>query len=329
MGRIDCRKYVWQLVLSALLAVVLSGASHAQGYPNRPVTFISPYAPGGTTDILARILAPRLQQALGQPFLVEYRPGAGGNVGTDMVAKAPGDGYTILMGASGPLSINVTLFKALPYDPMTDLVPVVHVASVPLVLVAHPSFPAKSVRELVDLMKAKPDGYSYASAGTGTPQHLSAELLKLLTGVKATHIPYKGSGPAINDLMGGQVPFGFESMIAVLQQVKGGKLQALGMTDTRRSPVLPEVPTLAESGVPGYDAIAWYGVLAPKGTPAAIASLLNAEMRRVLGSADMKQRLLDLGSADVAGTPEQFGAFIKAEIGKWGKVVRASGASAD
>jgi len=304
-------------------------ASLAQAYPSKPVTFISPYVPGGTTDILARILAPRLQQALRQPFLVEYRPGAGGNVGTDMVARASPDGHTILMGASGPLSINVTLFKKLPYDPTTDLVPVVHVASVPLVLVTHPTFPAKSVQALLDLLKSKPDGYSYASAGTGTPQHLSAELLKLITGTRATHIPYKGSGPAINDLVGGQVPFGFESMIAVLQQVKGGRLQALGVSDTRRSPVLPDVPTLAEAGVPNYDAFAWYGVLAPKGTPAQVVTVLNTEMRKVLGSPEVRQRLLDLGSTDVAGPPEQFGAFIKSEIAKWGKVVRASGASAD
>ena len=319
----------YTLLLGTLIAMLVPPAALAQAYPNKPVTFISPSAPGGTTDILARILAPRLQQALGQPFLVEYRPGAGGNVGTSMVSKASPDGYTILMGASGPLSINVTLFKALPYDPTTDLVPVVHVASVPLLLVTNPSFPAKNVRALLDMMKAKPDGYSYASAGTGTPQHLSAELLKLMTGVKATHIPYKGSGPAINDLMGGQVPFGFESMIAVLQQVKGGKLQALGITDTRRSPVLPDIPTLAESGVPGYDAIAWYGVMAPKGTPASVVSVLNTEMRKVLALPDVKQQLLDLGSTDVAGPPEQFGGFIKSEIAKWGKVVKASGATAD
>lgn len=316
-------------ILVALLGAVLPGAGHGQAYPAKPVTFVSPYAPGGTTDILARLLATRLQQALGQPFVVEFRPGAGGNVGTDMVAKSTGDGHTILMGASGPLAINVTLFKALPYDPTTDLVPVVHVASVPLLLVAHPAFPAKSVKELLDQMKAKPDAYSYASAGTGTPQHLSAELLKLLTGVKATHIPYKGSGPAINDLMGGQVPFGFESMIAVLQQVKGGRLQALGMTDSRRSALIPDVPTLAESGVAGFESIAWYGVMAPRGTPPQIVAVLNAEMRKVLGSPEVKQRLLDLGSADVAGTPEQFGGFIKAEIAKWGKVVKASGATAD
>jgi len=322
-------RYVVHTVAATLLAALVSSAALAQPYPSKPVTFISPYAPGGTTDILARILAPRLQQALGQPFLVEYRPGAGGNVGTDMVARSAPDGYTILMGASGPLSINVTLFKKLPYDPTTDLVPVVHVASVPLLLVTHPTFPAKSVRALIEMLKAKPDAYSYASAGTGTPQHLSAELFKLMTGTRATHIPYKGSGPAINDLMGGQVPFGFESMIAVLQQVKGGKLQALGVTDTRRSPVLPDVPTVSEAGVPGYDAIAWYGVMAPKGTPPQVVAVLNAEMRKVLGSPEVKQRLLDLGSTDVAGPSEQFGAFIKSEIAKWGKVVKASGASAD
>lgn len=321
--------FVVRTLLAAFLAALVPSASLAQAYPSKPVTFISPYVPGGTTDILARILAPRLQQALGQPFLVEYRPGAGGNVGTDMVARASPDGHTILMGASGPLSINVTLFKKLPYDPTTDLVPVIHVASVPLLLVTHPTFPAKSVQALLDLLKSKPDGYSYASAGTGTPQHLSAELLKLMTGTRATHIPYKGSGPAINDLVGGQVPFGFESMIAVLQQVKGGRLQALGVSDTRRSPVLPDVPTLAEAGVPNYDAIAWYGVLAPKGTPAQVVTVLNTEMRKVLGSPEVRQRLLDLGSTDVAGPPEQFGAFIKSEIAKWGKVVRASGASAD
>ncbi len=317
------------IIVGLAWSLLLAANAAAQAYPNKPVRFVTPYVPGGTTDILARLLGTRLQQALGQPFLIESRPGAGGNVGTDMVAKSAGDGYTILMGASGPLAINVTLFKALPYDPTSDLVPVIHVASVPLLLVTHPTFAAKSVRELIDVLKAKPDAHSYASAGTGTPQHLSAELLKLLTGVRAAHIPYKGSGPAINDLMGGQVTFGFESMIAVVQQVKGGKLQALGMTDSKRSALIPDMPTLAEAGVPGFESIAWYGVMAPKGTPPQIVSLLNAEMRKVLGSAEVKQRLLDLGSSDVAGTPEQFGTFIKSEIAKWGKVVKASGATAD
>ncbi len=317
------------IVCSACVMTMFTSAASAQNYPNRPVRFITPYAPGGTTDVLARLLGAHLQQTTGQPFIIESKPGAGGNVGTDFVAKSPGDGYTLLMGASGPLAINVTLFKALPYDPTTDLVPVVLVASVPLILITAPQFPAKSLKELLDMAKAKPDGYSYASAGAGTPQHLSMELLKLMTGTKMTHVPYKGSAPAVNDIMGGQIPFGFESMIVVLQQVKAGKLKALAMTDSKRSSLIPDVPTVAESGVPGYESIAWYGVMAPKGTPYAIANLLNGEMRKAMAQPEMKARLQDLGTADVAGTPEQFGAFIKSEITKWGKVVKASGATAD
>ena len=320
--------------ISALLAATLAVAagavpSFAQTYPTKPVRFIYPYAPGGTTEFLARQIGTKLQQSLGQPFLIESKPGAGGNVGTDIVVKSPPDGYTILLGASGPLAINVTLFKSLPYDPTVDLVPIIHAASVPLVLVSNMSFQAKSVKELLDMLKAKPDNYPYASAGIGTPQHLSAELFKLMTGVKATHVPYKGSGPAVVDLIGGQVPFGFESMLVVLSQIKSGKLRAIAMTDSKRSPLLPDVPTVAEAGVPGYEAIAWYGVMAPKGTPAQIVSLLNTEMRKALTSPDVKAWLQEQGSSDVAGTPQQFGNFIKAEIAKWGKVVKASGASAD
>jgi len=312
-----------------LAAGTLSGAAFGQAYPAKPVRFIYPYAPGGTTEFLARQIGTKLQQSLGQPFLVESKPGAGGNVGTDIVVKSPADGYTILLGASGPLAINVTLFKALPYDPTVDLVPIIHAASVPLVLVSNPSFQAKSVKELLEMLKAKPDNYPYASAGIGTPQHLSAELFKLMTGVKATHVPYKGSGPAVVDLIGGQVPFGFESMLVVLSQIKGGKLRAIAMTDIKRSPLIPDVPTVAEAGVPGYEAIAWYGVMAPKGTPGQIVTLLNSEMRKALTSPDVKAWLQEQGSSDVAGTPQQFGNFIKAEIAKWGKVVKASGASAD
>ena len=312
-----------------LAAGTLSGAAFGQAYPAKPVRFIYPYAPGGTTEFLARQIGTKLQQSLGQPFLVESKPGAGGNVGTDIVVKSPADGYTILLGASGPLAINVTLFKALPYDPTVDLVPIIHAASVPLVLVSNPSFQAKSVKELLEMLKAKPDNYPYASAGIGTPQHLSAELFKLMTGVKATHVPYKGSGPAVVDLIGGQVPFGFESMLVVLSQIKGGKLRAIAMTDSKRSPLIPDVPTVAEAGVPGYEAIAWYGVMAPKGTPGQIVALLNSEMRKALTSPDVKAWLQEQGSSDVAGTPQQFGNFIKAEIAKWGKVVKASGASAD
>jgi tripartite-type tricarboxylate transporter receptor subunit TctC len=317
------------LALSSAAAVLAAAPAAAQNYPTKPVKFVTPYPPGGTTDILARILGTKLQQSLGQPFLVESKAGAGGNVGTDSVAKAPGDGYTILMGASGPLAINVSLFKNLPYNPEKDLAPVVHVASVPLVLVVHQSFPAKNVKELLALLKAKPDGYSYASAGNGTPQHLSAELFKQLTGTKMVHVPYKGSGPAINDLVGGQVPIAFESLIPILPQLKGGKLRPLAVTSLKRSALLPDVPTLDESGVKGYESIAWYGVVAPGKTPKPIVDKLNAEMVKALRDPDIKQRLADMGSAEVAGSPEKFGALIKAEIAKWAPVVKASGATID
>jgi tripartite-type tricarboxylate transporter receptor subunit TctC len=317
------------LALMAAVAVLATAPAAAQNYPTKPVKFVTPYPPGGTTDILARLVGIKLQSSLGQPFLVESKAGAGGNVGTDSVAKAPPDGYTILMGASGPLAINVSLFKSLPYNPLTDLAPVVHVASVPLVLVVHESFPAKSVKELIELLKAKPDGYSYASAGNGTPQHLSAELFKQLTGTKMVHVPYKGSGPAINDLIGGQIPIAFESLIPILPQLKGGKVRALAVTSLKPSALLPDVPTLDASGVKGYESIAWYGVVAPGKTPKPIVDKLNAEMVKALKDPEVKQRLAEMGSAEVAGTPEQFGALIKSEIAKWAPVVKASGATVD
>jgi tripartite-type tricarboxylate transporter receptor subunit TctC len=317
------------VILIATVVFWAAGPAEPQNYPTKPVRFYTPYPPGGTTDILARLLGTKLQQSLGQPFLVEPKPGAGGNVGTAFVAKAPGDGYTILMGASGPLAINVTLFKDLPYNPEKDLAPVIHVASVPLVLVVHESFPAKRLKEFLDLVKAKPDAYSYASAGNGTPQHLSGELLKIMTGAKIVHVPYKGSGPAINDLIAGHIPLAFESLIPILPHLKGGKVRALAVTSLKRSPLLPDIPTLDEAGVKGYESIAWYGVVAPGKTPKPIVDKLNAEMTKALRAPDLKQRLTELGSAEVYGSPEQFGAFIKAEIAKWGKVVKASGATID
>jgi tripartite-type tricarboxylate transporter receptor subunit TctC len=320
---------VLRIILAAAVVVFVAGLAGAQNYPTKPVRFYTPYPPGGTTDILARLLGTKLQQSLGQPFLVEPKPGAGGNVGTAFVAKAPADGYTILMGASGPLAINATLFKDLPYSPEKDLAPVIHVASVPLVLVVHESFPAKSFKEFLDLAKAKPDAHSYASAGNGTPQHLSGELLKIMTGAKIAHVPYKGSGPAINDLIAGHIPIAFESLIPILPHLKGGKVRALAVTSPKRSPLLPDVPTLDEAGVKGYESIAWYGVVAPGKTPKPIIDKLNAEMTKALKQPDVKQRLTELGSAEVHGTPEQFGAFIKSEIAKWAKVVKASGATID
>jgi tripartite-type tricarboxylate transporter receptor subunit TctC len=298
-------------------------------YPSKPVHLVTPYPPGGPTEILARLLCAKLQERMGVPFLVDSRPGATGNLGTDFVAKSPGDGYTLVMGAAGPLAINVTLYKQLPYDPTRDLAAVILVASAPLVLVVHPSVPAKSVRDLMDLLKAKPDAYSYASAGSGSPQHLSAELFKLMTGLSMVHVPYKGAGPAINDLIGGQVQVDFESMIAIMQQIKAGRVRPLAVTSASRSALLPEVPTLAESGVPGYETLTWYGVLAPGTTPREIIAKLNHEIGAVLELPDVRSRINELGSPPVHGTPEQFSDFIRGEITKWSKIVRESGATVD
>jgi tripartite-type tricarboxylate transporter receptor subunit TctC len=301
----------------------------AQTYPAKPIRFYTPYPPGGTTDILARLIGAKLYESWGQPVIVDAKPGAGGNIGTDFVAKSPADGYTILMGASGPLAINVSLFSKLPYDPVKDLAPVILTASVPLILVTHPSLPAKNVKEFIALMKSRPGQFNYASAGPGSPQHLTAEMFKFMAKVDMAHIPYKGSGPAIVDLVGGQIPFAFESMIPVLPHVKAGKLRALAVTSAKPSPVLPEIPTVAESGVPGFESIAWYGVVAPAGTPRDIIAKLNAEMARILNLPDIKQRLIEMGSPPVAGTPDQFGALIKSEIVKWGKVVKQAHVSLD
>lgn len=316
------------MILSGGLACA-PGAFARSDYPSKAVHIITPYPPGGPTDILARLIGAKLQQRMGEPFIVEARPGAAGNVGTAYVAKSPADGYTLVMGASGPLAINVTLYKKLPYSPLQDFAPIILVAAVPLVLVVHPSVPARTVKELMDQLRSRPEGYSYASAGSGSPQHLSGELFKMMTGLKMVHVPYKGSAPAINDLMGGQVQLDFESMIAIIQQIKAGRVRPLAVTSSKRSPLLPDVPTLAESGVPGYESIAWYGVLAPRSTPRDIVVKLNSEIGAALDLPDMRTRMEELGSASVHGTPEQFHDFMQAEIAKWGKVVRASGATVD
>ncbi|HEV8520566.1 MAG TPA: tripartite tricarboxylate transporter substrate binding protein [Burkholderiales bacterium] len=316
-------------LLTCMMTLACAANGLAQTYPAKPIRFYTPYPPGGTTDILARLIGAKLYESWGQPVIVDAKPGAGGNIGTDFVAKSPADGYTILMGASGPLAINVSLFSKLPYDPVKDLAPVILTASVPLILVTHPSLPAKNVKEFIALMKSRPGQFNYASAGPGSPQHLTAEMFKFMAKVDMAHIPYKGSGPAIVDLVGGQIPFAFESMIPVLPHVKAGKLRALAVTSAKPSPVLPEIPTVAESGVPGFESIAWYGVVAPAGTPRDIIAKLNAEMARILNLPDIKQRLIEMGSPPVAGTPDQFGALIKSEIVKWGKVVKQAHVSLD
>lgn len=317
----------FMLRLPAMTLAMAGTACIAQSWPAKPIHLVTPYPPGGATDILSRLVAPQME--LGQPVIVEARAGAGGNVGTDHVAKSAPDGYTLLMGASGPMAINASLYPKLPYDPAKDLQAIVLVASVPLVLVVHPSIQAGSVRELIALLRAAPEKYNYVSAGSGTPQHLSAELFKSMTGTRMQQIAYKGTGPAFTDLVSGRVPLAFMSVIAVLPYVQSGKLKALAVTGPKRSATAPVLPTVAEGGVRGYESNNWFGVAGPAGMPREIVMRLNAELNRILGQTEMKARLFTMGSDPVAGTPEEFSTFIRAEIVKWAKIVKDSGATAE
>jgi tripartite-type tricarboxylate transporter receptor subunit TctC len=286
---------------------------------------VVPFAAGGATDVLARLVGERLTASLGQQVVVDNRPGAGGNIGSDIVARAEPDGYTILMGAVGTHAINPSLYPKMPYDPVKDFAPVTLVASVPNVLVVNPEVPAKSVQELIDLAKAKPGELNFASSGNGTSIHLSGELFKAMTGTDIVHVPYKGSGPAVTDLLGGQVQMMFDNMPSSLPHVKAGKLRALGVTSAKRSPALPEVSTIAEAGVPGYDATSWFGILAPAGTPEPVVTRLQGAIVQALGEPEMRQRMADLGAEPVGDTPAEFGQFITAELAKWAKVVNDAG----
>ena len=320
--------FIRTIALSGL--ALAAQAQTAANYPNKPIRMIVPFSAAGTTDILARAIGQELTKAWGQPVVVENRPGAGGNTGADVVAKAPADGYTLLMGAVSPMAINVTLYyPKLPYDVVKDFAPVTLVATVPNLLVVHPSVPVTTVKELIALAKAKPGQLTFASSGNGTSIHLSGELFKSMAGVDMLHIPYKGSGPAITDLIGGQVNMMFDNMPSVLAQVKGGKLRAIAVTTRERSPALPEVPTIAESGLPGFDASSWFGIFAPAGTPKDIVAKLSTAVAKSLHTTEMKERLAGQGAVAVGNTPEQYGEFVKTEIAKWAKVVKASGAKID
>ena len=299
--------------------------AQAPSYPDRPVRVIVPFPPGGGTDIAGRLIGGWFQEALGQTFVIENRPGASGNIGSAAIARSPPDGYTLGMGSGGTLTINHQVMKNVPYDPLKDLAPVGMVAANVLALVVHPSAPAKSVKELIALLKTKPDGYSYSTPALGSPHHLSTEMFKSMTGTKMIHVGYKGSAPAINDLVGGHVQVAFETFPAVLSLVKAGRLRMLAVTSSKRSPALPDVPTIAEEGVPGFESFSWYGVVAPAGTPRPIVDKLNAEIRKALDAPDVQRRLHEMGADPLGGTPAQMDAFIRAEIAKWGKVVKELG----
>lgn len=313
----------------ALMLCVFSTVCAAQSYPSKPIRLIVPFAPGGGVDLIGRIIAQKLQEAWGQPVIVDNRGGGGGNIGTDMVAKSPPDGYTLLMGYVGNLAINPFLFRKLPYDPVKDFSPISLAATAPNLLVAHPSVPANTVKDLVTLAKMKPGSLSYASAGNGTVGHMVAELFKSVTGIGIVHIPYKGNGPAVTDLLGGQVQLMFAAPGAVIPFVEVKKLKALAVASNQRLPELSDTPTFAEAGYPGVEASGWYGVLTSTGTPRNIISALNKKIVRIMQLPDVKERLTVHGYKAVTSSPEEFAQLIKSDLIKWQKVVKASGAKVD
>lgn len=311
------------LVAAVLLAVAASHAA-AQSYPAGPMRIVVPFTPGGGTDILSRILAQKLNESWGQPVVVDNRPGASGTVGTAFVAKAPGDGLTLLIVPAGYAG-NPSLYKKLPYDQNRELAPVSLLASGPLVLVVHPSLPVRSVRELIAFARARPGELNYGSPGAGTLPHLSAELFISMNGLKMVHVPYKGAGAAVTDVMAGRVPIYFMNILQSLSLIKAGKLRALGVTTPGRTPIAPEIPSIAEAGLKGFDMTNWYGLLAPAATPLEALVKLNAEVARILKLPELKNRLAEDGMTVVAGTPEQFAEFLARETAKFSRVIDAAG----
>ena len=313
--------------LAGLFATFLMlGAAYAQPFPTKPIRWVVPFAPGGSTDTLARTLAVKLSEALGQQVVIDNRAGASGNIGMEIVARAPADGHTILLGYIANVAIAPSLYEKLPFDPVKDYEPITLLATSPNVLVAHPTVAAKNLKELIALAKAQPGKLNYASASIASVGHLTGELLNDLAGIKMTHVAYKGSGQAVTDLLGGHIQLMFSGFSSTLPHIKSGKLRALAQTGEKRSPALPDVPTIAESGFPKFEATAWYGVHAPAKTPKPIVSRLNAELVKALKLPDVSERLGSLGFEIAATTPEYYGNYIRSEIKKWAKVVKASGA---
>ena len=321
-----------RLIQLALLAsIVAAGPVGAQTdkWPAKPITYIVPFAAGGTTDVLARIIAQKLSAAVGQPVIVDNKPGAGGNIGSDFVAKAAPDGYTILGGTISSHAINPSLYPKMPYDAVKSFVPITLIGTNPLVLIVPPNSTATTLKELLAQAKAKPGSITFASAGNGTSQHLAGEMLKSAAGIDVIHVPYKGSGPAIQDLMGGQVAMMFDTTVVAAPQIKGGKVRALGVTSAKRVKGFENIPTMGEAGLPGYEVTSWQGIFAPAATPPAIVARLNSEIVKILNTPEVRERLEGLGIEPVANTSEEFAAFQKAEIAKWAKVVKEGNVKID
>ena len=315
-----------RLFLAAMATIAcLHGAAFAQTYPTKPVRIVVPFPPGGGTDIGTRILAQKLSEAWGQSVVVENKGGAAGIVGTEFTAKAAPDGYTLMMGNIGTHAINVSLYKKLPYDPVRDFAPVSQVAGLPLFLLVHPSVPANSTTDLVALLKSKPGQFDYSSSGSGGSMHVAAELFKSMAGVRIVHIPYKGGGPAVADLIAGQVKISFATVLETLGHVKSGKVRALAVTSSRRSLAAPEYPTVAESGLAGYESTSWLALFAPAGTPREIVARVSADAARVMNTPEVRERFVAQGADPIGSTPEQLAAVLARDIAKYAKVMKDSG----
>ncbi len=319
---------IFSVVLVAACAIIVPAQSLAQKFPEKPIRFIVPFPPGGGNDILARLLAPKMAEGLGQPVVIDNRAGAGGNIGTDLAAKSPPDGYTIVI-ASNQVTMNPALYAKLPFDIEKDFAPVALAASVPMVLAVNPSVPANNVRDLIALAKANPGKYNYSTPGAGTPQHIAFEVFNYAAGVKITHVPYKGTGPAVADLIGGQVQTAFGTMASVEQHIKAGKLRALAVATPKRSQAMANVPTVAESALGGFDVSLWYSILAPAGTPAPIIARLSAEVAKALAAPEVRDRLVSQGFEISYLPPEQMNELMKRDIARWGKSLREIGLKLD
>jgi len=313
---------------SLLIAFFAAGASPAQDYPSRPVRIVVPFAPGGSTDVLARLVGQKLGERSGQPVIVENRAGAGGNIGAEQVARSAPDGYTLLLGGV-PHAISASLYSKLRYDLARDLTAIAEIASFPSAIVLHPSLPAHSVKELIALARARPGQLIFGSAGNGSPNHLALELFKTIAGIDMVHVPYKGSGQLVGDLLAGQVQLASMGLPVAIPHVQSGKLTAIAVTGAARSSLLPDVPTVSEAGLPGFEVTSWYGVFGPAGLPAGIVAKLNSEIGSAVTAADIKERLAALGAEPSVKSPDQFGRYVRQEITKWAKVVRDSGARAE
>ena len=324
-----CSPLLARVFVTLLATVAAVPFAAAQAYPAKPIRLVVPFPPGGPLDVIARTIGQKATEDWGQPVIVDNRPGAGGDIGADIVAKSAPDGYTIVMGALSTHAVNVTLYGNLPYDPIKDFAPIGLVAITPNVLVLNPNVPATSVQELIRYAKANPGKLSFGSGSNGSAGHLAGELFKVDAGVDMVHVPYKGGAPAMQDLLAGQIQLMFDNLANSMPQVKAGKLKALAVTTAKRSSLVPDLPTLTEAGVPNFDIYTWFGLLAPAGTPKDIIAKWNAELVKILGTPEVKERLLAQGAEPAPGTPEQFAALIKSEIPKYAKIVKDSGAKVD